>query len=164
MGIVELAVHNLNRVLDVNRCPTEASDLSSRRHRVVGLGVQGLADVFMMMGLPYDSVEARDLNKGIFETIYFAALDASCNLAARDGPHYSYAGSPADRGILQFDLWDVRPSSDHNWDGLQMRIKQHGLHNSLLVAPMLTASTSQILGCNECFEPFTRCEGVILLN
>jgi ribonucleoside-diphosphate reductase subunit M1 len=128
------------------------------KHRPIGLGVQGLADVFILLGLPFDSPEAAQLNKEIFETMYFAALDESCTLAAEEGPYESYAGSPVSRGQLQHDMWGIAESpsgSRHDWAGLRARIAQHGVRNSLLVAPMPTASTSQILGNNECFEPYT---------
>jgi ribonucleoside-diphosphate reductase subunit M1 len=125
------------------------------KHRPVGLGVQGLADVFILLKMPFDSEAARKLNKDIFETIYFAALSASCELAARDGPYASYEGSPVSKGTLQFDMWGVTPSPRHDWVALRARIAEHGVRNSLLVAPMPTASTAQILGNNECFEPYT---------
>jgi ribonucleotide reductase alpha subunit len=129
------------------------------RHRPIGIGVQGLADVFMMLKIPFDSTRAKQLNRDIFETIYFGACAASCELAELDGPYPSYEGSPASQGQLQFDLWKVDPktTSGCNWDwaGLKAKIAQHGLRNSLLVAPMPTASTAQILGNNESTEPFT---------
>ena len=117
--------------------------------------MQGLADVFILLGLPFDSPEAARLNKEIFETIYFAALCESCALAHEHGTYDSYAGSPASSGVLQHDMWGVPGSDRHDWAGLRVRIANHGLRNSLLVAPMPTASTSQILGFNECFEPYT---------
>jgi len=127
------------------------------KHRPVGLGVQGLADAFLMMRLPFESEEARTLNKDIFETIYFAALEASCDLAVSEGPYESFEGSPASRGQLQFDMWKVTPGSGRwKWAALKERIVKHGLRNSLLVAPMPTASTAQILGNNESFEPYTQ--------
>lgn len=129
------------------------------RHRPIGIGVQGLADVFMMLKTPYDSPRARQLNRDIFETIYFGACTASCELAEVDGPYPSYEGSPASQGLLQFDLWNVDPTatSECKWDwaALKAKIAQHGMRNSLLVAPMPTASTAQILGNNESTEPFT---------
>jgi len=127
------------------------------RHRPVGLGVQGLADAFLRMRLPFESDKARKLNEDIFETIYFAACEASCELAAKDGPYETYAGSPASKGQLQFDLWGRTPKSGRwDWAGLKEKILKHGLRNSLLVAPMPTASTAQILGNNESFEPYTQ--------
>merc|ERR1712117_181067 len=130
---------------------------SNMKHRPVGLGVQGLADAFLMMRLPFESDGARNLNKSIFETIYFAALDASCELAVLEGPYESFQGSPASKGELQFDMWNVVPGSGRwNWAALKERIVKHGLRNSLLVAPMPTASTAQILGNNESFEPYTQ--------
>jgi ribonucleoside-diphosphate reductase subunit M1 len=126
------------------------------RHRPIGIGVQGLADTFMMLRIPFDSPLARQLNKDIFETIYFGACSASCDLAAVEGPYETYEGSPASKGQLQFDLWGVTPDSGRfDWDGLKERIAIHGMRNSLLVAPMPTASTAQILGNNESTEPFT---------
>ena len=128
------------------------------RHRPIGIGVQGLADVFMMLNLPFHSDESKKINKQIFETIYHAAVEQSCELAQSDGPYETFAGSPASEGILQFDLWKVDPSATeqrYNWDALRAKVKQHGLRNSLLMAPMPTASTSQILGYNECIEPIT---------
>merc|ERR1712117_363790 len=130
---------------------------SNMKHRPVGLGVQGLADAFLMMRLPFESDGARNLNKSIFETIYFAALEASCDLAVLEGPYESFEGSPASRGVLQFDMWNVVPGSGRwDWTALKARIVKHGLRNSLLVAPMPTASTAQILGNNESFEPYTQ--------
>merc|ERR1712136_705740 len=127
------------------------------KHRPVGLGVQGLADAFMMLRMPFESEDARRLNEDIFETIYFAACEASCELAASLGPYESYSGSPASQGKLQFDLWKRTPQSGRwDWAGLKQNIAKHGLRNSLLVAPMPTASTAQILGNNESFEPYTQ--------
>ncbi|KAL6080409.1 Ribonucleoside-diphosphate reductase [Balamuthia mandrillaris] len=155
--VVKVVTRNLNKVIDVNYYPVVEARNSNLRHRPIGIGVQGLADVFLMMRFPWESQEAADLNRDIFETIYFAALTASNEIAAREGPYQSYPGSPASKGLLQFDLWGVVPRSEQNWDwaGLKQKIKEHGLRNSLLVAPMPTASTSQILGNNECFEPYT---------
>jgi ribonucleoside-diphosphate reductase alpha chain len=126
------------------------------RHRPIGLGVQGLADVFAMLRMPFDSAEARKLNKEIFETIYFAAMETSMEIAAVEGPYETFKGSPVSKGIFQFDMWGVTPDSGRwNWTELKQKVKKHGVRNSLLVAPMPTASTSQILGNNECFEPYT---------
>ena len=124
------------------------------RHRPVGIGVQGLADAFIMMRYPFDSSGARKLNREIFETIYFGAISESVAQAEIDGPYQSYPGSPASDGKLQFDLWGVTPTDRWDWATLKANMKKHGLRNSLLVAPMPTASTSQILGNNECFEPY----------
>jgi len=146
---------NLNKVIDENFYPVKEAEYSNMRHRPVGLGVQGLADVFMMLRMPFTSEEAQLLNKQIFETIYYAAVEASCDLAAVDGPYSTYEGSPASQGQLQYDLWGVTPTSLWDWDALKAKVAQYGLRNSLLVAPMPTASTSQILGNNECFEPYT---------
>ena len=148
--------YNLNKVIDVNYYPTPKTDASNAKHRPIGIGVQGLADTFIQMGLCFDSEEARQLNRHIFETIYHAALKESCSIAKRDGPYSTFAGSPASEGILQYDMWNVVPSADrYDWDSLKEDIKLHGLRNSLLMAPMPTASTSQILGYNECIEPIT---------
>ena len=124
------------------------------RHRPIGIGVQGLADVFMLLGHPFLSEESKEVNRNIFETIYHGALEASCELAERYGPYETFAGSPASKGILQFDMWGVSPTR-YDWDALKTRIRTHGIRNSLLLAPMPTASTSQILGFNECIEPIT---------
>merc|ERR1712072_1439993 len=130
---------------------------SNFRHRPIGLGVQGLADAFMMMRLPFESEEAKKLNEDIFETLYFAACEASCELAEIDGPYETYSGSPASKGQLQFDLWGKSPKSGRwDWAALKAKIMKHGLRNSLLIAPMPTASTAQILGNNEAFEPITQ--------
>ena len=146
---------NLNRVIDRNYYPIAEAERSNMRHRPVGLGVQGLADVFLKMRFPFESPEAAKANREIFETIYFAALTRSKDLAKAEGPYETFPGSPASKGVLQFDMWGVTPSSRWDWDSLKKEIIQHGLRNSLLVAPMPTASTSQILGNNECFEPYT---------
>lgn len=151
----KVLTRNLNKIIDVNYYPVEAAERSNMRHRPIGIGVQGLADAFIRMRLPFDSPEARQLNKEIFETIYYGALTASCELAERDGTYSTYEGSPASKGILQYDMWDVLPTNRWDWIDLKARIQKHGLRNSLLVAPMPTASTSQILGNNECFEPYT---------
>jgi ribonucleoside-diphosphate reductase alpha subunit len=153
--ITRVATRNLNKVIDINYYPIPEAERSNRRHRPIGLGVQGLADAFILMRYAFDSAEAKQLNIDIFETIYFAALTESCALAERFGPYETYAGSPISQGTFQFDFWGVQPSSRWDWDGLRERIKKHGVRNSLLVAPMPTASTSQILGNNECFEPYT---------
>ena len=153
--VTQVITENLNNIIDVNYYPTKETETSNKRHRPIGIGVQGLADVFIKMNMAYSSQEATDLNREIFETIYYAAVDASCKLAIRDGKYSTFEGSPASKGILQFDMWNVTPSDRYNWPELKERVKTHGLRNSLLIAPMPTASTSQILGNNECFEPFT---------
>ena len=156
--ITRKVTRNLNRIIDVNYYPVETAKNSNMRHRPIGLGVQGLADVFILLGLAFDSPEAQKLNAEIFETIYFAALTESNALAVVEGTYSSYEGSPVSKGILQPDMWGVTqmPGGDrHDWAGLRAAIAQHGVRNSLLVAPMPTASTSQILGNNECFEPYT---------
>jgi ribonucleoside-diphosphate reductase alpha chain len=150
------ATANLNRVIDENFYPVEEARKSNFRHRPIGLGVQGLADTFAMLKLPFESEMAGKLNRDIFETIYFAACTSSKDLSKIEGPYETYAGSPASEGILQFDMWGVTPDSGNwDWTALKAEIKQHGMRNSLLLAPMPTASTSQILGNNECFEAFT---------
>lgn len=152
----KIVTYNLNRVIDVNYYPTEKTRRSNMRHRPIGIGVQGLADVFMMMNMPFASNEARELNRLLFETIYHAAVEQSCEMAEVEGPYETFAGSPASRGQLQFDLWDVEPTPGrYDWNALKERVKSIGLRNSLLLAPMPTASTSQILGYNECIEPIT---------
>ena len=146
---------NLNRVIDRNFYPIVEARNSNMRHRPVGLGVQGLADAFIMMRYPFDSEEARQMNKDVFETIYYAACCASKDMAIEEGPYETFKGSPASEGKLQFDLWGVTPSDRWEWDVLKEEIMDKGMRNSLLVAPMPTASTAQILGNNECFEPYT---------
>ena len=154
--VTYVATKNLNRVIDVNYYPVEEAKHSNMRHRPIGLGVQGLADAFILMGLPFESDAAAQLNKDIFETIYFAGMTASKDEAMIDGPYQTIKGSPVSKGIFQFDMWGVTPSSGlWDWDSLKKEVKKHGVRNSLLVAPMPTASTSQILGNNECFEPYT---------
>jgi len=154
--ITKVATKNLNKVIDINYYPVEEARRSNFRHRPIGLGVQGLADAFIMLRMPFDSAEARGLNEDIFETIYFAAAETSMELAKTQGTYETYEGSPASKGILQFDMWGVTPKSGRwNWNDLKEKVKKYGMRNSLLVAPMPTASTSQILGNNECFEPYT---------
>lgn len=177
-AVAKVVTNNLNRIIDINFYPTEKTRVSNLKHRPIGIGVQGLADVFLLLDLPYHSEEARELNRNIFETIYHAALEKSCEIAKErginmqdirektneydlelikqnKGYYSSFEGSPASQGILQMDMWGVKPSDRYNWLELKERICKYGLRNSLLVAPMPTASTSQILGFNECFEPFT---------
>ena len=146
---------NLNRIIDRNYYPIQEARNSNMRHRPIGIGVQGLADAFILMRFPFDSDEARTLNREIFETIYYAACTASKDLAKEEGAYETFQGSPASEGRLQFDMWDVKPTDRWEWDVLKEEIKEHGLRNSLLLAPMPTASTAQILGNNECFEPYT---------
>lgn len=153
--VAKVITRNLNRIIDRNYYPVEEARRSNMRHRPIALGVNGLADAFMALRLPFDSPEAKKLNIQIFETIYHGAVEASIELAQEDGHYESYEGSPASKGQLQFDLWDVTPSDLWDWDTLKGNMAKHGLRNSLLVAPMPTASTSQILGFNECFEPYT---------
>jgi len=161
--VVSIAVRNLNKVIDRNFYPVPEARKSNMRHRPIGLGVQGLADAFLLLGMPYTSDAARKLNREIFETIYFAAMSTSCKIAEELGETYeSYPGSPLSEGKLQFDLWDQLPESErqgcvkrHDWSALRERLAKHGARNSLLVAPMPTASTSQLLGNNEAIEPYT---------
>jgi len=149
------ATLNLNKIIDRNYYPIPEARNSNMRHRPIGLGVQGLADAFILMRFPFESEDARRLNSEIFETIYFAALSASKDLAKTDGAYETYAGSPISKAIFQHDMWHVTPSKRWEWDILREEILKYGVRNSLLLAPMPTASTSQILGNNECFEPYT---------
>lgn len=155
LEVTQIVTKNLNKVIDNNYYPIPETKTSNFRHRPIGLGVQGLADVFMLLGLPFESDMAKTLNKNIFETIYYGALTASKNIAKETGAYETFKGSPLSKGIFQFDMWNVQPSDRHNWDALRNEIMEHGVRNSLLLAPMPTASTSQILGNNECFEPYT---------
>jgi len=155
--VTKVMTRNLNKVIDRNYYPVVEARRSNMRHRPIGLGVQGLADAFMLMRLPFESEAAKTLNTDIFETIYFGACEASCELAERDGAYETFPGSPASKGHLQFDLWGRQPQSGRwDWAGLKAKIAAHGMRNSLLVAPMPTASTAQILGNNESFEPYTQ--------
>tara|TARA_B100000508_G_scaffold141097_1_gene146924 strand:- start:4105 stop:6474 length:2370 start_codon:yes stop_codon:yes gene_type:complete len=149
------ATVNLNRIIDGNYYPVEEARNSNMRHRPIGLGVQGLADTFIKLRMPFDSAEAKALNKEIFETIYYASMTASKDLAKEEGPYETWEGSPISKGQFQFDMWDVQPTDRWEWDVLREEVKEHGVRNSLLLAPMPTASTAQILGNNECFEPYT---------
>jgi ribonucleoside-diphosphate reductase alpha chain len=153
--ITYIVTKNLNKVIDINYYPVPEARNSNMRHRPIGIGVQGLADAFIMLRYAFDSDEARQLNAEIFETIYFAAMTASKDLAIENGAYESYKGSPVSKGIFQYDMWNVTPSSRWDWRALKAEVKKHGVRNSLLLAPMPTASTSQILGNNECFEPYT---------
>merc|ERR1711934_1030432 len=155
--VSKVVTRNLNKVIDRNYYPIPEARKSNVRHRPIGIGVQGLADAYLIMKLPFESEPARRLNEDIFETIYFAAVEASCELAERDGAYETFAGSPASKGQLQFDLWGKSPKSGRwDWAALKAKIMKHGLRNSLLIAPMPTASTAQILGNNEAFEPITQ--------
>jgi ribonucleotide reductase alpha subunit len=171
--VVKVVIKNLNRVIDINFYPTPETKTSNMRHRPVGLGIQGLADVFAMLRAPWESEKAAELNQLLFEHIYYAAVESSCELAEKEGPYVSYEGSPMSQGLFQYDLWNVTPLTSLldaqrftitaiaeserllDWEGLKARVRQHGVRNSLLVAPMPTASTSQILAYNETIEPFT---------
>ncbi|CEN34685.1 ribonucleoside-diphosphate reductase subunit alpha [Capnocytophaga cynodegmi] len=153
--VTKIVTRNLNKIIDGNYYPIPETKTSNDRHRPIGLGVQGLADVFLLLRLPFESPEARKLNKDIFETIYFASMEASMELAKEQGAYSSFAGSPLSEGKFQFDLWQVAPSDRWDWEKLRNEVMTHGIRNSLLLAPMPTASTSQILGNNECFEPYT---------
>lgn len=156
--VTEVVTKNLNKIIDINYYPVKEAHNSNMRNRPIGIGVQGLADAFIMMRFPFDSPEARSLNKQIFENIYYAACKASCDLAELDGPYQTYAGSPASQGKLQYDLWGIDENNlflKNEWALLKQRIAKFGMRNSLLVAPMPTASTAQILGNNESIEPYT---------
>merc|ERR1719345_420926 len=151
----KVVVRNLNKIIDINFYPVPEARKSNMRHRPVGMGVQGLADAFAMLRMPFDSAEAKLLNQQIFETIYHAGLETSCEIASKDGPYGSYEGSPVSKGVLQYDMWGVTPTDLWDWTTLKSSIKENGVRNSLLLAPMPTASTAQILGNNEACEPFT---------
>jgi len=153
--VAKVATRNLNKIIEVNFYPVIEARNSNMRHRPIGIGVQGLADAYILMRMPFESEEACLLNKQIFETIYYGALEASCELAERDGPYTTYEGCPVSKGQLQYDMWGVTPTSLHDWASLKARIAKHGVRNSLLVAPMPTASTAQILGNNESVEAYT---------
>lgn len=154
--ITKIVTANLNKVIDINFYPTTKTQTSNMRNRPIGIGVQGLADAFALLNLPFHSEEASRVNEMIFETMYHAALEKSMEIAKIEGPYSSFKGSPASKGVLQFDMWNVKVSNNrYDWDKLKHDIKENGIRNSLLLAPMPTASTSQILGNNECFEPFT---------
>ena len=157
--VVKVAIRNLNRVIDINYYPTPETERSNMRHRPVGLGIQGLADVFALLRAPWESEKAADINQRIFEHMYYAAVESSCEQAEKDGPYSTYEGSPMSQGKFQYDLWGVTPLTEQDgsldWKSLKERVAKHGVRNSLMIAPMPTASTSQILGFNECFEPFT---------
>ena len=154
--VTKSVTKNLNKIIDVNYYPVQEARNSNMRHRPIGLGVQGLADVFILLRMPFESEEAQKLNRDIFETIYYGAMTASMEIAKVQGPYETFKGSPVSKGIFQFDMWGVTPDSGRwNWDSLKKEVKANGVRNSLLVAPMPTASTSQILGNNECFEPYT---------
>jgi len=157
--VVKVAIRNLNRVIDINYYPTQETRNSNMRHRPVGLGVQGLADVFAMMRMPWESDKASELNQRIFEHIYYAAVESSCEVAEKEGTYSTYEGSPMSKGQFQYDMWGVTPLTDVDnsldWSSLKHKVSKYGVRNSLLMAPMPTASTSQILGFNECIEPFT---------
>ena len=153
--VSRVVTRNLNKIIDINYYPVPEAERSNKRHRPIGIGVQGLADAFQLMRYPFTSAPARLLNKQIFETIYYGALEASCELAERDGPYETYEGSPVSQGILQHDMWSITPTDLWDWDALKARIAKYGVRNSLLLAPMPTASTAQILGNNESIEPYT---------
>ncbi|TDS51086.1 ribonucleoside-diphosphate reductase subunit alpha [Myroides indicus] len=153
--VTKIVTRNLNKVIDGNYYPVPETENSNFKHRPIGLGVQGLADVFLLLRMPFESEKARQLNKDIFETIYYAAMESSMELAKEEGAYESFKGSPLSEGKFQFDLWNVQPSDRWDWKGLRKNVMEFGVRNSLLVAPMPTASTSQILGNNECFEPYT---------
>ncbi|KAJ7415997.1 Ribonucleoside-diphosphate reductase large subunit [Pitangus sulphuratus] len=153
--VTKVIVRNLNKIIDINYYPVPEAERSNRRHRPIGIGVQGLADAFILMRFPFESPEAQRLNQHIFETIYYGALEASCELAREQGPYDTYQGSPVSKGILQYDMWNVTPSDLWDWKALKEKIAKYGVRNSLLLSPMPTASTAQILGNNESIEPYT---------
>lgn len=153
--VTSVITKNLNKIIDLNYYPVPEARYSNLKNRPIGIGVQGLADTFALLRMPFDSEEAKELNKMIFETIYYSAVKTSYELALKDGAYESFKGSPASQGILQFDMWGVSPSDRYDWTALKKNIQEKGMRNSLLMAPMPTASTSQILGNNECIEPFT---------
>jgi ribonucleoside-diphosphate reductase alpha chain len=149
------ATKNLNKIIDRNYYPVPEARNSNMRHRPIGLGIQGLADTFILLRLPFESEEAKNLNKEIFETLYYASMTCSKDLAKQFGSYETYEGSPVSKGVFQYDMWDVTPGQRWEWDVLKEEVAKYGVRNSLLLAPMPTASTSQILGNNECFEPYT---------
>lgn len=154
--ITKVVTRNLNKIIDVNYYPVKEAENSNKRHRPIGIGIQGLADTFIHLRMPFDSAEAQQLNKEIFETIYFASMETSMELAIEEGTYETWEGSPISKGIFQFDMWGVKPESNRwDWEDLRKKVIKNGVRNSLLLAPMPTASTSQILGNNECFEPYT---------
>lgn len=156
INVTRVITRNLNKIIDINYYPIPEAERSNRRHRPIGIGVQGLADAFILMRMPFDSEEAKKLNKDIFEAIYYGAVLESCELAKKHGPYETFEGSPMSQGLFQFDMWGVTPESKRwDWDSLRKDVMKNGLRNSLLLAPMPTASTSQVLGNNECFEPYT---------
>ena len=156
MEVTKQVTKNLNRIIDINYYPVPEAQNSNMRHRPIGIGIQGLADAFIKLRMPFDGEEAQRLNEDIHETIYYGAMTASMELAKKDGAYESWNGSPISQGIFQFDMWGVTPKSGRwDWETLRSQVKENGVRNSLLVAPMPTASTSQILGNNECFEPYT---------
>ena len=158
MSYIKLPVivtENLNKIIDKNFYPTEKTKISNIKNRPIGIGIQGLADTFAMLEYPFDSKESKELNKMIFETMYHSSMSKSLELSIKEGPYSSFKGSPLSKGLFQFDLWNEQPSSRYNWDILRDKIIKNGVRNSLCIAPMPTASTSQILSNNECFEPFT---------
>jgi ribonucleoside-diphosphate reductase alpha chain len=154
--VTKVVTRNLNKIIDINFYPVPEARNSNMRHRPIGIGIQGLADTFIMLRMPFESDEAQGLNRDIFETIYYASMSASVELAKEQGPYETFKGSPLSKGIFQFDMWNVQPNSGRwDWNALRKEVIKNGARNSLLLAPMPTASTSQILGNNECFEPYT---------
>merc|ERR1712150_204625 len=153
--VTKVVTKNLNKIIDVNFYPVEEAKKSNMRHRPIGIGIQGLADAFILMRFPFESEGAQLLNKQIFETIYYGAMEASCELAEVQGPYETYEGCPVQKGLFQYDMWDVTPTPLHDWSVLKSKVKKHGIRNSLLMAPMPTASTAQILGNNEGIEAYT---------
>jgi len=153
--VTKVVTRNLNKIIDVNHYPIEEARTSNMRHRPIGIGVQGLADAFIIMRYPFESEEAKLLNKQIFETIYYGAMEASCEIAIKEGPYSTYEGCPVSKGVFQYDMWNVTPTDLWDWSALKAKVAKHGIRNSLLLAPMPTASTAQIMGNNEGIEPYT---------
>ena len=154
--ITRVITRNLNKIIDLNYYPVEEARYSNMKNRPIGIGVQGLADVYQQMELPFESLEAAELNEKIFETIYYGAVCESIEIAKKEGHYDSFKGSPASKGLLQFDLWNYKPvKCGYDWEAVKQDLLTYGMRNSLLIAPMPTASTSQILGNNETFEPYT---------
>lgn len=153
--ITEVVTRDLNKIIDFNYYPLPECEKSNKRHRPVGIGIQGLANAFILMRFPYESEQAAKLNQQIFETIYYGALEASCELAQKEGAYETYVSSPVSKGVLQFDMWNKTPTDLWDWNALKRKIATHGVRNSLVVAPMSATSTAQVLGNNESFEPYT---------
>merc|ERR1712029_962807 len=153
--VAKVVTKNLNKIIDVNFYPVIEARNSNMRHRPIGIGIQGLADAYILMRYPFESEEAKLLNKQIFETIYYGAMEASCEIAIKEGPYSTYEGCPVSKGVFQYDMWNVTPTDLWDWSALKAKVAKHGIRNPLLLAPMPTASTAQIMGNNEGIEPYT---------